>query len=105
MTLDGKRAFLDAIRNGKGFIGCNTAVYTFIEPVSPGEKNDADHAWRYTHMIGGGYIGHNEVPVGSQNRIAPHSVSSCCPRCGVNDGFETDEHHRIREYPAGLTSI
>jgi type 1 glutamine amidotransferase len=64
MTLEGKKAFLDAIENGKGFIGCNTAVYTFIEPTSPGEKKDAASAGRYTRMIGGGYIGHNEVQKG-----------------------------------------
>jgi len=64
MTLEGKRVFLDAVRNGKGFIGCNTAVYTFIEPFSPGEKQDEANARRYTQMIGAGYIGHNEVQTG-----------------------------------------
>ncbi|HYG23763.1 MAG TPA: ThuA domain-containing protein [Verrucomicrobiae bacterium] len=64
MTLDGKKAFLDAIQNGKGFIGCNTAVYTFIERLSPGEKDTGTNASRYTRMIGAGYIGHNEVQPG-----------------------------------------
>lgn len=60
MTLEGKKAFLDAIQNGKGFIGCNTAVYTFIEPLSPEEANHRTNVHRYTKMIGGGYMGHNE---------------------------------------------
>ena len=64
MTLEGKRAFLDAVRDGKGFIGCNTANYTFPDAVSPGEKNDAATAWRYTKMIGAGYMGHNAVQRG-----------------------------------------
>jgi type 1 glutamine amidotransferase len=64
MTLEGKKAFLDAISNGKGFIGCNTANYTFIEPVSPGEKNNQTNAWRYTRMIGSGYMGHNDIQKG-----------------------------------------
>ncbi|MDZ4800902.1 MAG: ThuA domain-containing protein [Bryobacteraceae bacterium] len=64
MTLEGKKAFLDAIRAGKGFIGCNTANYTFIDPVSPGEKKDPENMWRYTRMIGSGYMGHNEVQKG-----------------------------------------
>ncbi|MGB8166343.1 MAG: ThuA domain-containing protein [Chthoniobacteraceae bacterium] len=64
MTLEGKKAFLDAIENGLGFIGCNTANYTFTERVSPGEKDDATNAWRYTRMIGSGYMGHNEVQPG-----------------------------------------
>jgi type 1 glutamine amidotransferase len=64
MTLEGKKAFLDAIQNGKGFIGCNEAMYTFIQPLSPGEENTPANVHRYTKMIGGGYIGHNEVQAG-----------------------------------------
>jgi type 1 glutamine amidotransferase len=64
MTLAGKKAFLDAIHDGKGFIGCNTAVYTFTGAVSPGEAKEPANASRYTRMIGGGYIGHNEVQKG-----------------------------------------
>jgi len=64
MTLEGKKAFLDAVSNGKGFIGCNTANYTFTEPVSPGEQNDDSTRWRYTRMIGAGYMGHNDVQKG-----------------------------------------
>ena len=64
MTLEGKKAFMDAVRNGKGFVGCNTANYTFVESVSPGEKNDPANAWRYTKMIGSGYMGHNEIQNG-----------------------------------------
>jgi hypothetical protein len=64
MTLEGKKALLDAIQNGKGFLGCNTAMYTFIEPLSPGEKDERTNVSRYTRMIGAGYIGHNEVQDG-----------------------------------------
>ena len=64
MTLEGKKAFLDAIQNGMGFIGCNTANYTFPDALSPGEKNNPETAWRYTRMIGAGYMGHNEVQKG-----------------------------------------
>jgi type 1 glutamine amidotransferase len=64
MTLAGKKAFLDAIQNGKGFIGCNTAMYTFVEPVSPGEPKNKLTIHRYTKMIGAGFIGHNEFQDG-----------------------------------------
>lgn len=64
MTLAGKKAFLDAIQNGKGFIGVNEAMYTFIDPVSPGESKTAANIHRYTKMIGAGYIGHNELQDG-----------------------------------------
>ena len=69
MTLDGKKTFLDAIRNGKGFIGSNTAVYTFTDPVSPGETRNETNTSRYTRMIGAGYIGHNEVQVGRFSHV------------------------------------
>lgn len=64
MTLEGKRAFLDAIEHGLGFVGCNTANYTFPERLSPGEAGDQTASWRYTGMIGAGYLGHNEVQRG-----------------------------------------
>lgn len=65
MTLEGKRAFLDAIDRGLGFIGCNTANYTFPDRLSPGEADTPENAWRYTRMIGAGYLGHNEVQRGA----------------------------------------
>jgi hypothetical protein len=65
MTLEGKRAFLDAIDRGLGFVGCNTANYTFTEPWSPGEKKEDATAARYTRMLGSGYMGHNEVQPGA----------------------------------------
>jgi hypothetical protein len=69
MSLEGKKTFLDAIENGMGFIGCNTAVYTFIERLSPGERADPANERRYTRMIGAGYIGHNEVQAGSFSHL------------------------------------
>ncbi|MES2307240.1 MAG: ThuA domain-containing protein, partial [Verrucomicrobiota bacterium] len=56
MSLEGKKAFLDAIKNGKGFVGCNTANYTFPDPLSRGEK---DVPSRYTKMLGAAFMGHN----------------------------------------------
>jgi hypothetical protein len=64
MTLEGKRAFLDAIDGGLGFVGCNTANYTFPERLSPGEKDTGENSWRFTRMIGAGFMGHNEVQRG-----------------------------------------
>ena len=69
MTLEGKKAFLDAIDNGMGFVGCNTANYTFTERLSPGEKHEPANSWRYTRMIGSGYMGHNEVQAGTFSHL------------------------------------
>jgi hypothetical protein len=64
MTLEGKKALFEAIENGMGFVGCNTANYTFPERLSPGEKEPEKNAWRYPRMLGAGYMGHNEVQAG-----------------------------------------
>ncbi len=57
MSPEGKAAFLDAIRNGKGFIGSHSAGDTFHSPGSrfadAGEKADP-----YIQMIGGEFIRH-----------------------------------------------
>jgi type 1 glutamine amidotransferase len=63
MTEAGKAAFLEAIRNGKGFIGVHSASDTFH---SPGNlnidaaryKNDGTNVSPYIQMIGGEFIQH-----------------------------------------------
>jgi type 1 glutamine amidotransferase len=63
MTKEGKAAFLEAIHNGKGFIGTHSATDTFH---SPGGKEhgparwvgDGDNADPYIKMIGGEFIIH-----------------------------------------------
>lgn len=63
MTPEGKAAFLEAIHNGKGFIGTHAASDTFH---SPGGKesgparwqDDGDNADPYIKMLGGEFIIH-----------------------------------------------
>lgn len=50
MTPEGKTAFLDAIKNGKGFIGTHSATDTF--------HSGKDGVDPYITMIGGEFIGH-----------------------------------------------
>ncbi len=50
MSEDGKKAFLDAIRGGKGFVGMHCATDTFH---SSGDQVDP-----YIQMIGGEFAGH-----------------------------------------------
>src|SRR5215213_9464590 len=69
MTLEGKNAFLDAIKNGKGFVGVHSATDTFHTDET--DKTDTSHArkWRYrnlgeradpyTRMIGAEFIVHS----------------------------------------------
>jgi len=56
MSKDGKKAFLDAIRDGKGFIGMHCADDTFH---SPGQRaNQSETLDPYIQMIGGEFIVH-----------------------------------------------
>jgi type 1 glutamine amidotransferase len=65
MTPEGKAAFLQAISDGKGFIGTHAAADTFH---SPGNKehgparymNDGANADAYIKMIGGEFVDHGQ---------------------------------------------
>jgi hypothetical protein len=69
MSKEGKAAFLEAIHNGKGFIGTHSATDTFH---SPGGKehgaarwvDDGDKADPYIKMIGGEFIIHGNQQKG-----------------------------------------
>lgn len=65
MTAEGKAAFLDAIRAGKGFVGTHSATDTFHSPGGrdiKGDrfKQDGDSADPYIKMIGGEFIIHGQ---------------------------------------------
>jgi uncharacterized protein len=65
MSKEGKAAFLEAIKNGKGFIGTHSATDTFH---SPGNKDhgdarykpDGENADPYVKMIGAEFIKHGD---------------------------------------------
>lgn len=65
MTAAGKAAFLQAVAQGKGFIGTHSATDTFYSPGSelidtPARyKGDGDNADPYIKMIGGEFIRHD----------------------------------------------
>ncbi len=63
MSVEGKAAFLDAIKKGKGFIGTHSATDTFHSPGNKehGEaryKDDGEYADPYIKMIGAEFIKH-----------------------------------------------
>lgn len=67
MTPEGKQAFLDAIKNGKGFIGSHCATDTFhLNEIASAHdeenryKNHGDKADPYIRMIGGEFIHHGK---------------------------------------------
>lgn len=60
MSKEGKAAFLQAIRDGKGFVGTHSATDTFHSPAYATDryKEDGDNADPYIKMIGGEFIIH-----------------------------------------------
>ncbi|HXZ79014.1 MAG TPA: ThuA domain-containing protein [Terriglobales bacterium] len=65
MTAEGKQVFLDAVRNGKGFIGIHSAADTFHTQPDPPDlseryENHGIHADAYIQMLGGEFLGHGE---------------------------------------------
>lgn len=63
MSKEGKAAFLEAIHNGKGFIGTHSATDTFhspgYDPANPERyKNNGDNTDAYVQMIGAEFIVH-----------------------------------------------
>jgi type 1 glutamine amidotransferase len=96
MSKDGKKAFLDAIRDGKGFMGMHCATDTFH---SQGKEIDP-----YIEMIGGEFIVH-----GDQQKVKLEVADPSFP--GVSDGFGTtafeinDEWYAQKNQPDDLHVI
>jgi type 1 glutamine amidotransferase len=65
MPKEGKAAFLQAIHDGKGFVGIHSATDTFHSPGSR-YKNDGENADPYIKMIGGEFIIHGEQQAAHQ---------------------------------------
>ncbi|MCC2672907.1 MAG: hypothetical protein K0Q72_5379, partial [Armatimonadetes bacterium] len=68
MTPEGKAAFLDAIKNGKGYIGTHSASDTFHTKPDPADRSNryANHGEAsdpYVRMLGGEFIKHDAQQV------------------------------------------
>jgi uncharacterized protein len=82
MSADGKKAFLDAIRDGKGFVGMHCASDTFH---SKGDEVDP-----YIKMIGGEFAGH-----GSQQEV---TIRINDPGFPGAKGFGSDSFRLLDEW-------
>jgi type 1 glutamine amidotransferase len=74
MTPEGKAAFLEAVRNGKGFLGSHSATDTFHTQPDPPDRsnrfiNHGDAVDPYIAMIGGEFIKHGPQQV-ARNTVA-----------------------------------
>ena len=79
MSAAGKQAFLDAIKNGKGYVGTHSASDTFHSNESGGGndpdrsgryKNYGDAADPYVQMLGGELTITSELGEGTSVRVA-----------------------------------
>jgi type 1 glutamine amidotransferase len=67
MPPEGKKALLDAIAGGKGFVGCHCASDTFHSagyPKNRWESQKPDQIDPYIAMVGGEFAGHGEQQAG-----------------------------------------
>jgi type 1 glutamine amidotransferase len=104
MSKEGKAAFLEAIHNGKGFIGTHSASDTFH---SPGNKehgharhvDDGGNADPYIKMLGGEFIIH-----GSQQRAHQICVDKKFPgMSAVPDDFgPLEEWYSLKDFAPNL---
>ncbi len=108
MSPEGKAAFLDAIKNGKGFIGTHSATDTFHTNEDPDQDakdrairyhNYGDKADAYIQMIGAEFIIH-----GQQQPSKMRVVDTKFPGLKAGgEGFElTEEWYSLKDFAKNL---
>jgi type 1 glutamine amidotransferase len=107
MTAEGKAAFLEAIRRGKGFIGTHSATDTFHTQPDPPDRsnryvNHGDQVDPYVAMIGGEFIKH-----GKQQKARMMVADARFPGCAdLGSGFEMmEEWYSIANFRPDLQVI
>ncbi len=106
MSPEGKQAFLDAIKGGKGFIGTHSATDTFH---SPGNKANGEARFKndptvdsYIAMIGGEFVKH-----GAQQTTRLALIDGAFPGAkGVPAGFgPQEEWYSLKNFSPDLHVI
>lgn len=110
MPPDGKAALLDAIKNGKGFIGTHSASDTFHTHENKGEtreplsryRNYGDKADPYIRMLGGEFIKH-----GAQQKSTMRVTDPKFPGLkSAGAGFEMhEEWYSLKDFAKDLHVI
>jgi hypothetical protein len=108
MTPEGKDAFLNAIKNGKGFVGIHSATDTFHTGEVPGVpaekaptryKNYGAEADPYIRMIGGEFIHHDSQQV-AKMRVVDHKFPGFE---GLGDSFSLNEEwYSLKDFSPDL---
>ncbi|MCY3020374.1 MAG: ThuA domain-containing protein [Planctomycetota bacterium] len=104
MPAEGKGALLDAIKNGKGFIGIHSATDSFHTSPKPEDrnKNFGDKVDPYIAMIGGEFISH-----GPQQKAKLTCADPKFPGCeALKDGVEwMEEWYAHKDFATDLHVI
>jgi len=101
MPVEGKKAFLDAIAAGKGFVGSHCASDTFHSP-GPGPVNqERDKVDPYIAMLGGEFIVH-----GDQQKAKIHVVDPAFPGAKDLKDFDLlEEWYSLKNFAPDLHVI
>src|SRR5437763_11374001 len=99
MTPEGKRAFLQAVRNGKGFVGTHSATDTFEPAEAHTNPNPPAKLDPYIEMIGAEFIGH-----GQQQKARVRATDKRFPGMrAIDEGLELiEEWYALRAFPTDL---
>jgi type 1 glutamine amidotransferase len=103
MSKEGKAAFLEAIHNGKGFVGTHSASDTFHSPsTGSGYQNNGDSADPYIKMLGGEFIAHGGNPHYQPGHMSV--VDKTFPgMAGVPDDFApSEEWYSMKNFQPNL---
>lgn len=123
MTPAGKAAFLDAIKNGKGFIGVHSATDTFHTGETADTDTNRPRTWRYrnlgekadpyTRMIGAEFIIHSVQQIATMD--VPDTHFPGLERCGGSfqmmdewyslTDFSKDLHVLFVQETKGMTGV
>ena len=99
MSQEGKQALIDAVHNGKGFVGFHSGSDTFHSPGNRGEAQPAGQRDPYIDMLGGEFIIH-----GSQQPATMTVVDSTFPgAAGLGRSFtKTEEWYSLKNFADDL---
>ena len=102
MSPEGKAAFLDAIANGKGFVGIHSATDTFHTRQSPGTDpthyhNDDEKTDPFIQMLGAEFIIH-----GQQQKATLRAIDARFPGMTGKDITLTEEWYSLKNFADDL---
>jgi type 1 glutamine amidotransferase len=101
MSRTGKKALLDAVANGKGFIGCHCASDTFHSKGDRGRNQSRDQVDPYLAMLGGEFIVH-----GRQQKAWMRVVDEKFPGIKGQKDFEMhEEWYALKNFAPDLHVI